>query len=115
MAQHHGRDLGVEDRVRNHLGAVPDDFDVLAGGMEHLQHLLVRHQLEERLEVDARRQRVDHHRLVARRQLRHAEQRVVGGLAEELGVDGDEGVLRQPFTGGGQFLRRGDQFHAGLT
>ena len=115
VAQHHGGDLGVEDRMRDDVGAVPDDFDVLPGGVEHLEHVLVRHQLEERLEVDARRQRIDHHGLVARRQLRHAEQRVVGGLAEELGVDGDEGVARQPFAGGGQFLRRGDQVHAGLT
>ena len=46
------------------LGAVPDDFDVLAGGVEHLEHALVRHQLEERLEVDAGRQRIDHHGLV---------------------------------------------------
>ena len=62
--------------------------------MEHLEHALVRHQVEERLEVDAGGERIDHHRLVARRQLRHAEQRVVGGLAEEFGVDGDEGMLR---------------------
>ena len=51
----------------------------------------------------------------ARRQLRHAEQRVIGGLAQEFGVDGDEGVVGQPFAGGRQFLRRGDQFHTGLT
>ena len=81
------------------LRAVPDDFDVLAGGVEHLEHVLVRHQVEERLEIDAGRERIDHHRLVARRQLRHAEQRVVGGLAQEFGVDGDEGVARQPFAG----------------
>ena len=74
------------------LGAMPDDFDVLAGGVEHLQHALVRHQFEERLEVDAGRQRVDHHGLVGARHLRHAQQRIIGGLAQEFGVDGDEGV-----------------------
>ena len=115
VAEHHRGDLGVEDRMRDELGAVPDDFDVLARGVENLQHLLVRHQFEERLEIDAGRERVDHHGFVGSRQLRDAEERVIGGFAQELGVDGDEGVLRQPFAGVGQFLRRGDRLHAGLT
>ena len=105
VAEHHGGDLGVEHRMRDDAGAVPDDFDVLARGVEHLEHALVRHQLEERLEIDAGRERVDHHGLVGARHLRDAEQRIVGGLAQELGVDGDEGVARQPLAGGGQFAR----------
>ena len=44
IAEHHGRDLGIEDRVRDDAGAVPDDLDVLARGVEDLQHLLVGHQ-----------------------------------------------------------------------
>ena len=48
IAEHHGRHLGVEDRVRNGAGLVPDDFDVLAGGVKNLQHRLVAHQIEER-------------------------------------------------------------------
>ena len=72
------------------LRRVPDDFDVLPRGMEHLHHLLVRHQREERREIDARRERVDHHGLVGDGHLRHAQQRIVGGLAQEFGVDGDE-------------------------
>ena len=52
ITQHHGRDLRIEDRMRNGAGLVPDDLDVLAGGVEHLQHRLVPHQFEERLEVD---------------------------------------------------------------
>ena len=88
------------------LGAVPDDLDVLARGVENLDHLLVRHQLEERLEVDAGRQRVDHHGLVGRRHLRHAEQRVVGGLAQEFGVDGDEGMRASRSQVAASSLRR---------
>ena len=38
------------------------------------------------------------------RHLRHAQQRIIGGLAQEFGVDGDEGVPRQPLAGGGQFV-----------
>ena len=101
MPQHHGRDLGVEDRMRNDVGAMPDDFDVLARGVENLEHLLVRHQFEEGLEIDAGRQRVDDDGLVALASCA-TQSGVVGGLAEELGVDGDEGMVRQPLAGGGQ-------------
>ena len=106
VAQHHGGDLGVEQRVRNRLGPVPDDFDVLARGVEHLEHALVRHQFEERREVDAGRQRVDHHGFVGARHLRHAEQRVIGGFAQKFGIDGDERVLLQALAGCGQLVRR---------
>jgi hypothetical protein len=80
-----------------------------------LRHVLIRHQFEERLEIDAGCERVDDHGFVAARQLRHAEQRIVGSLAKEFGVDGDEGVARQSFAGRGQFLSRGDQIHVGIT
>ena len=81
--------------MRDEAGAVPDDFDVLARGVEHLEHALVAHQFEERLQIDAGRERIDHHGLVGARHLRDAEQRIVGGLAQEFGVDGDEGMARQ--------------------
>ena len=67
-----------------------------------LMHLLVGHQVEEGSEIDALGNRVDHHRLVRPRHLSDAEHRVVGALAQELGVDRDEGVLRQPGAGFGQ-------------
>ena len=47
--------------MRNELGAVPDDFNVLAGGMKNFHDLFVRHQREERRQIDVRRQRVDDH------------------------------------------------------
>ena len=37
-------------------------------------------------------QRIDHDGLVGARHLGDAEERVIGGFAQELGVDGDEGV-----------------------
>ena len=64
IAQHHGRDLGVEDRMRNELGAVPDDFNVLTRGMKDFHDFLVRHQREERRQIDIRRQRIDDHGFV---------------------------------------------------
>jgi len=51
--------------VRNGAGLVPDDLDILTGGVENLQHLLIGHQRKERLEVDALGQRVDNDRFVA--------------------------------------------------
>src|ERR1700675_3389330 len=43
--------------------------------------------------------------------LRHAEQGIIGGLAQELGVDGDEGMPRHARANLGQFLGGGDQIH----
>jgi hypothetical protein len=48
IAEHHSGDLTVEDRTRNELGRMPDDFDVLTRGVKHFHHLFVRHQRVER-------------------------------------------------------------------
>ena len=112
IAEHHGGDLGVEHRMRDHLGAVPDDFDVLPRGVEHLEHLLVRHQLEERREIDALRPA---HRSPPPRRRSPSARRTASGnrwFAQELGVDRDERVLRQPRAGRGQFLGGCDQSFA---
>ena len=111
IAEDHRRHLGVEDRMRQQAGAVPDDLDVLAGGVKNLQHALVGHQLEERGEVDAVGQRVDHDGLLGARQLCHAQQRVIGRLAKKFGIDGDGGVPAEPLAGGGQLWRLGNQLH----
>ena len=62
VAQHHGGDLGIDDGARDDAGLVPAYLDVLPGGMEHLDDVLVRHQREEGSEVDAVGERVDDHR-----------------------------------------------------
>jgi len=91
---------------------VPDDFDVLARRVEHLEHGLVRQQFEERSEVDALRAGVDHHRFVGARHLDDAQDREIGGLAQKLGVDGHVRVLGKPRAGLGQSSRCRDEVHA---
>jgi len=86
-------------------------FDILTGGVENLQHLLVGHQLEERLEVDARSQRIDHDRFLRARHLHDAEQRIIGRLAQKFGIDGDDRVFREAGANGGKFQSGGDKFH----
>jgi hypothetical protein len=104
MAEHHGGDLGVEQRTGDDTGAVPDDLDVLARRMEHLQHPLVGHQREERLEIDSGGQRVDHDGLLRACELGYAEQGIIGGLPQELGIDGHERMTREAFAGGRQIV-----------
>ena len=111
VTQHHRGHLGVENRMRQDAGAVPDDFDVLPGGMKHLEHLVIGHQLEKRLEVDARRQRIDHHRLIGAGHLHHAQQRVIGGLPQEFGIDRDDRKRGEAGAGGGELLGGGDEIH----
>jgi hypothetical protein len=103
IAEHHGGDLGVEDRMRDELGGVPDDFDVLARGVKDLHHLFIGHQAIERRQIDAGRQRVDDDGFVGRGHLRHAEQGIIGALAQELGVDRDERMLCHSPASLGQF------------
>ena len=114
IAQNHGGDLRVEDRMRDQAGPVPDDFNVLARGVKDFHDALVRHQGEEGREVEAGRERIDHHRFVGARHLRDAELRVIGRFPQELGVDGHEGMPRQALASFRQFLGRGDGMrHAG--
>jgi hypothetical protein len=86
-------------------------MDFLAGGMEDLNHALVAHQIEKRLQIDPRRERVDHHRFVRTRKLRDAELRVIGRLAQEFGVDGDERMRSETFAGLDEILGGCDQIH----
>ena len=88
-----------------------DILQAVARGVEDLEHPLVRHQLVERLEVEALGERVDDDRLVGARYLGDAQQRIVGGLAQELGVDGDEGMARHLRTGAREFRGGGDRLH----
>ena len=111
VAEHHGGDLRIENRVGDQLGPMPDDFDVLARRMENLHHLFVRHQFEERREIDAGRQRIDHDRFLGRGHLRHAQERIVGGLAQEFGVDGDERERGHAPASRGEFRSRRNRLH----
>src|SRR3546814_14858013 len=56
LTQRHLADLRVEDRVRRLAGQVEDDFDILPARMKDFQHILIAdEQVEQRLQVDARR------------------------------------------------------------
>ncbi len=84
--------------------------------MEDLEHLVVAHQVEERGEVDAFGEGVDHDGLLGARHLHHAEQGVVGGLAQEFGVHRDGGMFGEAVADGGKLGRGRNQVHdAGIT
>ena len=87
VAQHHGRNLRVDDGGRDNAGFVPADFDILTGGVEDLGDVLVGHQGKKGSEIDTVGERVDDDRLLGARHLRHAEPGVVGAFAQEFGVD----------------------------
>ncbi len=71
-------------------GQLDEDFDVLPGGVEDLDDLVVGEELEEGLEAEAIGEGIDEDRLVGRGRLQEAELRPVGRFAQELGIDGDE-------------------------
>ncbi len=53
MPERHRRDLRVEQRVGHLAGEIMDDFEILAAGVEDLQHVLVSdEEVEQRLQVD---------------------------------------------------------------
>ncbi len=90
---------------------VEDDLDVLARRVEDLGHLLVAHQREERREVDVGRQRIDQRGDAGRRHLDQADLRPIGGLADELGVDGDEFALLESGDDRLKFVLGSDDVH----
>src|SRR5262249_53243549 len=52
IAENHGGNLRVDDWMGDLLRQVPDNFNVLASGVEYLDDLFVRHQLEKGGEID---------------------------------------------------------------
>ena len=79
--------------------------------MKDLDDVLVRHQLQQRLEIEPWGQRVDRQRLVVGGDLDDAQNRPECRLAQKLGVDRDERRARQALTGLSEFVRRCDQGH----
>jgi hypothetical protein len=78
-------------------GQVVDDLHILSPGVEDLEHILVGgQQVEQRRQVEAGRQRVDRGRLLVIADLHEAQQRVIGVLTHELGIDADDVMLLQP-------------------
>ena len=110
-AANHRRDLGVEDRRGDMAVEVMEDLDVLARGMEHLEHAGIAHQGKQRGQIDIRRQRVHRRRLVRRGELHQAETRPEGAVPHEFGVDGDGARGREPFAQGAKGPGVGDEMH----
>ena len=74
------------------MAQMVEDLEILPGGVHHLEHRCVGHQGQQRGEIDARRQRIDRHGLLGAGDLHQAELGVIGAIAHELGVDGDEAL-----------------------
>ena len=100
--------------MRQLSSAVPADFDVLARCVENLQHFLIIHQIEEGSEVDAGGDGVDHHCFIRAGDLDDAEDGVIGRLAQEFGIDGNEGITGEAGAGGRQFFGCRDRLHERL-
>ena len=96
-----GGQLGVEQRLRQGAGQALEDFQVLAAGMQHLDHARVVQQRGERRPV-ADAQRIDQHGLPTIADLHQTGDRIEGVDPHELGVQHHE-RLRAP---GGTLLRQ---------
>ena len=88
LAEERGGDLRVEDGRRQHAEGVVENFHILRARMEHLDDGGVGQQVAQRSEVGDG-YGVDDDALLGRGHLHQAQPRMVGALAEELGVHGD--------------------------
>jgi hypothetical protein len=113
IAADHGGDLGVEEGLRDNAAEIPDDLQVLPGGMEDLDHVPVSHERHERVEAQALGQGVDEAGIgrIRTRHLDQTELGVIGGLAQEFRIDRDERMLAEAAADGRQGVGGGDQVH----
>ena len=88
-AADHRHDLGVEQGIGDDAAFMPENLDVLPPGMQHLDDARVLEKREKRRQVDAVRQRIDDGRDAGGGDLQQAEDRPIGRVAHELGVEGD--------------------------
>ncbi len=91
-----------------------DDFDVLTGRVENLDHALVAHETEERREVEAGRERIHQRRMVRRSHLDQAQFRPECRLTDELRVDRDKIGFGEGGYGLFKGLGRRDELHVFL-
>lgn len=110
-AAHHGGHLRVENRIGHEAAEVPDDLDVLPGGVEHLEHGRIAHQGEKRRQIEAGSERVDQKDLFGTGELHDAQLRPERTFAQEFRVDGDEGEARQMVAGFGEGGGRCNHWH----
>ena len=77
--------------------------------MEHLDHVLVGHQLQEGLELEPFGERVDRQGFVVGGELHDAKNRPERRLAQEFRVDRHKRRARQALARLSEFVRRRDQ------
>jgi hypothetical protein len=111
MAADHGRHLRIEQRPRHRVHAQVENLEVLAGRVKDLEDLGIGHQLVERRQIHAFRQRIDRRGLFGASHLGQAELGPVGALAHELGVDRHELGAGQGLAEGREVIGRGDELH----
>jgi len=88
-----------------------DDLEVLAAGVEHLQHLVVDdEQVEQGLQIDSVCLGIDRRSFIDRCDLDQAQVGPIGILAHELGVHGDEWLLRQAIDESFESVGLGNQW-----
>src|SRR5258707_12964344 len=110
-AAHHRGDLGIEDRARHLSGQLIEDFKILPRRMKYLQGTGAGHQRQQRRQIDTLGERVDRDRLLRPGDLREAQDRPIGPLADEFSIDGDEFCAFLPLAEPGERVGVGDYRH----
>ena len=111
ITRDHGGDLRIEAGRGDAAVEIPKDFEILPAGMEHFYNRWIAHQREKRRKVDARRERINQNVFLLARDLDQAELRIIGGLAQEFGVDGDIRMAGEAAACGRKRVGVGDHRH----
>ena len=96
MAEKRRGNLRVKERARHRPYLAQKNLDVLPACVEKLHRALVFEKRGDHGKI-IHREGVDDRDLVVGRHLKQAELRVVGGLSEELGIDGEHLGARDAF------------------
>ncbi|MNZ29718.1 hypothetical protein D3C78_469720 [compost metagenome] len=96
-----GGDLGVEQRLRQAAGQAPEHFQILAAGVQHLDHGRIVQQCGEGRPV-ANLQRIDQPYCLAVADLQQRRDRIEGVDPHELGIQGNERPTAPGTAAGGK-------------
>jgi hypothetical protein len=104
-------DLRIKIGASMKSGEAPDDLEILARGVEHLDDVGIGHEAKKRRKIKIIGKGIDRHSLFRRRQLDHADLRPERGFAQKFGVDRDEGMLSETVADRSQFGIGGEKTH----
>ena len=90
VPEHHRRDLRIKEWQRKLTHFLDEDFQILMRRVKHFRDAGVGKKGPERRQLDVRRQRVDGGGSRSVANLDQAKLRVIGLLAHEFRVDGEE-------------------------